>query len=529
MVRPVLSSCRGVLRHTRLVPVLLALCMIVSSCSSNDQSSQSAGNAGSDTQPAESLSGDEGCDGSVEAPAPAFVVDECGRVLILRGVNVESSSKGDAQSDSHLPESGLEDQITLNRWGWNSVRFLVFWGAIEPEDGTFDEAYLDEVERWLDWYADNDIHVVLDMHQDLYGWAVGGDGAPDWAVDTKGLVAGELPEGQPWYLQGADPAVQNAYQSFWNPADGQRDLKADYLEALSHLAERFADHPAVIGYDVMNEPVFANGDLEATLAVQPQAAAGEFVNPNLTEFMQGGIEAVRAHDDDAWVMVEPTSLLNVFPYAGDLEFEELTDPRDGPPRLAYAGHLYQQRVHDGLGYPENDPYLQTWEELRTAEAERMDGVLWIGEWGGPDQDGMDAYVDELTDMADRAMAGWAYWSWDPGGWSPVEEDGSTTSANGVRLLRVQPRAIAGTPTAFSWDAERDVFEMSWTERAEAVGPTELAVPMELFPDGIEVVLDGEITDVGWDQDRSVVELDPDRTRTDHTVCLQPAGSNACDV
>src|SRR5690606_30260628 len=115
-----------------------------------------------------------------------------------------------------------------------------------------------------------------------------------------------------------------------------------------------------------------------------------------------GIDAVRAHDDDAWVMVEPTSLLNAFPFAGDLDFGALVDPRSGPPRLAYAGHLYQQQVHDGQGYPENDPYLATWESLRAAEADEMHGALWIGEWGGsPDQPRMDADVDELTDMADR--------------------------------------------------------------------------------------------------------------------------------
>ncbi len=38
---------------------------------------------------------------------------------------------------------------------------------------------------WLDWYAENDIHVVLDFHQDLYGWKVGGNGAPDWAVSHR--------------------------------------------------------------------------------------------------------------------------------------------------------------------------------------------------------------------------------------------------------------------------------------------------------------------------------------------------------
>ena len=475
------------------------------------------------------------CDGTVEAPEPRFVVDECGRVVILRGVNVEASAKGDRQDETHLPESALDDQVTLQRWGWNNVRFLVFWGAIEPTDGTFDEEYLDDVEEWLDWYADHDIHVVLDMHQDLYAWAVGGDGAPDWAVDTGGLVPGKLADGQPWYLLGADPAVQAAYQSFWNPKPGARDLKVDYRQALAHLAERFADHPAVIGYDVMNEPSFANGDLAATLAIQADAASGRFVNANLTEFMQDGIDAVRAHDDDAWVMVEPTSLLNAFPYPGDLEFEKLSDPREGLPRLSYAGHLYQQQVHDGLGYPVDDPYLATWEKYRTAEAERMKAGLWIGEWGGaPDQARMDEFVNELTGMADRTMAGWAMWSWDPGGWSPVAGDGTTPSANGRRLLRVQPRAVAGVPESFVWDPASSTFDMTWTGRDGVVGPTELAVPTFRYEEGIEVVVDGEVlsddaVDAAWDRETSVFEIDVDDPLAKHSVCVQPAGSTHCSV
>ncbi len=203
------------------------------------------------------------------------MVDACGRVVILRGINVESASKGSKQSDSHLPTTPLDAQRLLQTWGWNNVRFLVFWGAIEPKQGQYDEDYLNQVEDWLNWYAARGVHVVLDLHQDLYGWKVNGNGAPDWAVDTKGLKVKPIADGQPWYLQGVDPAVQQAYQSFWNPTKGQPNLQKQYMKALAHLAKRFADNRAVIGYDVMNEPSFANGDLDATLAIQAEAAAWE--------------------------------------------------------------------------------------------------------------------------------------------------------------------------------------------------------------------------------------------------------------
>ena len=130
-------------------------------------------------------------------------------------------------------------------------------------------------------------------------------------------------------------------------------------------------------------------------------------------------------------------------------------------------------------------------------------------------------------MADRQMAGWAWWSWDPGGWSPVEDDGVTVSPNGEALLRVQPRAIAGTPTEFSWDPDTDVFEMAWDGRDDAHGPTELAVPAALFDDGIRVVVDGEeVDDPSWDRDLSVLELTAPGSGS-HTVCVEPADSDTC--
>ena len=464
------------------------------------------------------------CDGAeaIEAPSPQFVVDACGRVVILRGTNVESGNKGSSVDDRHLPDS-VDSQRHLGQFGWNSVRFLISWGAVEPERGVYDDSYLDELEQWMDHYAEQGIHVVLDMHQDVYGWAVGGNGAPDWAVVTDGLEPQPLPEGQPWYLAAADPAAQAAYQNFWDPTRGHPELQDHFFDAWAHVADRFADHPAVVGYDLLNEPVFANGDLTATLAIQAEAAAGTFRNPNLTAFSQRGIDTLRAADDDAWIMVEPTSLLNAFPYAGDLS--ALTDPRAAGPRLGYAPHLYESSVHDGNGYPADSTYLAEWEQMRTGEADALRATLYMGEFGGPpDQDRMADYIAETLAMADRTMAGWAQWSWDPatdpeGSWSPITTDGELT-ATGERLLRVQPRAIAGVPTSFSWDPDTSVFRMAWTEREGVDGPTELAAPVGRWDGEIEVVVDGEVVDVVVDEERGIIAIEPEAAGPDHEVCVR---------
>ena len=518
-----------VTRTISLIALIATAALLASACTSSGDEGRDDRAQASTSVKGEHRDGD--CDGDVESPDTRFIVDSCGRVVILRGVNVEASAKGDTQAGSHLPRSEVKGQSALGQWGWNTVRFLVFWGSIEPEKGKYDEAYLDQVATWMDWYAEHGIHVVLDMHQDLYGWKVRGDGAPDWAVDTKGLEVKPIGEGLPWYLQGADPAVQNAYQSFWNPQDGDRTLQEHYLGALRHLVDRFEDHPAVIGYDVMNEPSFANGDLAATLRIQSEAARGGFHNQNLTDFMNRAIAAVRDESDEAYVFIEPTSLLNAFPYAGDLIASDLRDPRKGPPRLVYAGHLYEPGVHDGNGYSTESTYVADWERFRVAEAAQMNAALWFGEWGGqPEQNRMDEYVADVLAMSDRNMVGWAWWSWDPGGWSPVLADGTTISPNGERLLRVAPRAIAGTPESFGWDPATKVFHMDWKERRDAHGKTEIAVPASLYGDGLSVVLDGKpLGKPSWNRETGVLRVSANRRTATHELCIAPAGSSDCSA
>lgn len=518
--------------RTELAPALLLVAaMTVAGCSSDSDAAKDTTKTPTTKASANAAAGQNSeCDGSIESPSTDFMVDACGRVVILRGANVESSAKGGKQSDVHLPKSDREFQEQIKgNWGWNSVRFLVFWGAIEPEKGKYDEKYLDQVEEWVNWYSERNIHVVLDIHQDLYGWKVDGDGAPDWAVDTQGLELQDMEDDGPWWLRGADPAVQAAYQSFWNPKDGDTELQDHYMGALTHLAKRFADHPAVIGYDVMNEPSFANGDLAATLALQPQAEAGKFKNENLTNFMNKGIEAVRAASPDQYVFIEPTSLLNFFPYPTDLIADQIKDPRKGDPRVVYAGHLYEPAVHEGSGYSTDSTYVDEWFKLRTAEAKQMKSSLWFGEWGGDgSQDRMADYIEDVTGHADDAMAGWSIWSWDPGSWSPVDGDGKI-SKNGTALLRVQPQAIAGTPTSFGWTSKTKVFKMAWDERDEVKANTEIAVPSLLFADGFQVVLDGKnVDEPAWDKATSTLTVSPDRAVAKHQICIAPKASKACN-
>jgi endoglycosylceramidase len=47
--------------------------------------------------------------------------------------------------------------------------------------------------------------------------------------------------------------VIRAFDNFWNYEE-HPELQDHYAAMWAHVAERFRDHPAVIGYDLMNEP-----------------------------------------------------------------------------------------------------------------------------------------------------------------------------------------------------------------------------------------------------------------------------------
>jgi len=179
-----------------------------------------------------------------------WITDEAGRVLILHGANIDGSAKS---TPDHMPQ---QDLATVRRmvtdWGWNHARFLIFWDGLEPESGVIDEAYLDRIEARMDEFADLGVHVVLDMHQDVYSSVFCCDGAPEWAVRDDGEPFALQSR---WFLNYFQPAVQRAFDNFWLYTDGEHaDLQDHYGDAWVAVARRFVDHPAVIGYDLMNEP-----------------------------------------------------------------------------------------------------------------------------------------------------------------------------------------------------------------------------------------------------------------------------------
>ncbi|HEY1106699.1 MAG TPA: cellulase family glycosylhydrolase [Agromyces sp.] len=228
--------------------------------------------------------------GTVTTPdGRTFITDDQGRALQLRGFNA-----GKWQNDRVT----AGDVAAMADQGFNFLRLIVQWEYFEPEQGHYDEAYFDYVESVLDAADREGVHVMLDMHQDVYGPAFGHGGIPAWATRTDGLPYEMDPSN--WFNDYFQPAVMRAFTHLYEDAD----LRAAQEQLWVKLADRLEGHESLLGYDLFNEPFgeFQEGEDLAT-------ASGRIEATQLSDMYDRVIGAIRTVDDDAWLFVEPTVLV----------------------------------------------------------------------------------------------------------------------------------------------------------------------------------------------------------------------------
>jgi endoglycosylceramidase len=454
--------------------------------------------------------------GSAGSSEPTYITDEQGRALILHGLNVSGSAKWDPQRMPFVERADVERMA--RDWGLNFARFLVTWDGIEDVQGVHDEAYLDRIAERLDWFHDYGIHVVLDMHQDLYGpvdsdgRVFRGNGHPAWSMITDGEPYEPSPYN--WFLDYFTPAITRAFDNFWDH-DGHPELQDHYASAWARIAERFRDHPAVLGYDIMNEP------WAGSYMSDPDPAA--FDTGPYREFLDRVIAAIRGVDPDGWIFFEPQAY---GPNAGlPAYIPVLDDPRPGENRLAYFPHYYSVLVDIFHYYdPEKDDSIEAWRVTRTVESLAQGAPLLIGEWGtGAGVVNFEQYLEDVARMADGATSGWAYWSYDLGGWSPIDPDRNETPQADI-LVRAYPQRIAGTPRFIDYDPESRILQLVFSEKPGVSGPTEIFVPRRrFFPEGFDL----EVSDrrgrwkAAWDPEREILSLCASPRAAEHQVVVKP--------
>jgi len=387
-----------------------------------------------------------------------------GRAVVLHGVNVANAHK-------QAPYFGFHQAVDFTRaadeWGMNSVRLLIIWAAIEPAEGQYDEAYLAEIGERLDWAAQAGLSVVLDMHQDVYGEGFGGDGAPRWSCDEAHYQA--FQPTSPWLLNYLNEHVVACFDAFWS----DEALQEHYLEAWRRVAERFGAHPAVIGFDPMNEPYWGSTQMSA------------FEHTVLQPFYVRLVHAVRAQAPGWLAFIEPAASRNLGVPTGLASL-----PFDG---VVYAPHAYDPQAEQGSGF---DParrqgLIDHIAELAT-EAKALGAALWIGEYGGnAAAPGIDSYMDAAYFGVGAVAGSSMYWAYDrDGGYGLLAPDGSEKTELLDAVVRPYPEMVAGEIEGYAYDAVARRFVLRWRPRDIDGLRTEIVVPSRCYPAGYAVSCPG---------------------------------------
>ncbi len=283
-------------------------------------------------------------------------VDEEDRVLMLRGVNLGGSSKIPSRPDGStyrsegffdtrnvsfvgrpFPlEEADEHYQRLKEWGFNCLRFLITWEAIEHSGpGIYDEEYLDYLYRVVKKAGEYGFFVFIDPHQDVWSRFSGGDGAPGWTLECAGFdITGfkstgaaivHQTHGDPfprmiWPTNAFKLAAATMFTLFFAgndfaPAarvDGlsiQDYLQSHYFSCIQKVAEKLKGLDCVIGYDNFNEPQRGYigckdlrqrcGDLDLGISPPPwQSMLLGSGFPQSVEFLSQGVfgPVVRGHE-----------------------------------------------------------------------------------------------------------------------------------------------------------------------------------------------------------------------------------------
>ena len=436
--------------------------------------------------------------------------DPYGRDLNLHGINVVNKNP-DTGYVGHISQ---EEMATFKSWGFNVVRLGIIWDGLEPEPAIYNEDYLLKIDEMIQWAAENDLYVFLDMHQDLYSVDFS-DGAPPWAT-----ISNDQPHvtGNIWsdsYL--VSPAVQTAFDNFWanTPAPDGVGIQDHYIQLWQHIAERYSDNTTVIGYDIMNEPfmgsaanqvmplllqAYAKMLVERTGQAPPSEEElmymwsekrlevletlsdkevyrnmidaiyevnAEFESRPLTDFFQKSRDAIRAVDPNHIIFIEHSYFTNMGVTGALGQIVDQNGQMDT--LVAYAAHGYDLVVDtQGLAAGSNERVELIFERIAET-GERLKIPVLIGEWGA-----LHGKSPDLVPVADFLMCEFNRHGFSDTFWAYGQflHEASFLDV----LKKAYPMRTNGSLCSYEFDFVESTLNCRWKEDEDLTAPTVIYIP-----------------------------------------------------
>lgn len=369
-----------------------------------------------------------------------MIVDEFGRQVLLRGINVSSVEKLDeAQMDA------------MGFFGFNATRLVLTWELLEPQRDQVDQEFLEYVDHMLAMHEERGMYALLDMHQGF--WSVWG--MPDWTCDLS------------YDGHDMESSMLCAQQFFPN-----EELVGRFHDIWKLLAQRYRDRVVVLGYDLINEP--PPYDLMGGLS-------GDFDRDVLHPFYEELVAAIRTVDPDHMAFIEPNFFTGLGPNGLHEPFAD--------DNMVFAPHVYTPHEYSAEEGWHNvlEPTITLLEgqigEFLGSAAD-MGVPMCIGEWGSIQEDPLsggwlNAAIFYLEEFHISSLI-WAFGAHNRN-FAVFNEDNQPNEIFREYLLRPFVHAIGARDFYFHSDNWSGFFDLSFpVEPESACLITELVLPKALY-------------------------------------------------
>lgn len=231
-----------------------------------------------------------------------------------------------------------KDIAAIASWGFDHVRLPMHWNLLYDDwDSSFIESGFATIDSLLTWCEQHELGLILDMHA-----------AP--GAQSDGPIADSDGEAR-----------------LWTEPDPYQDILVDIW---AEIARRYANSPAIIGYDLLNEPVTPDS------VVDPgQTLRALYIRIT---------DAIREHDPNHIVFIEGNYFATTFDY--------LMPPFDE--NMVYTFHKYW-----------NPADLGTIWYLLNIRSE-WNTPLWLGETG----ENSNIWYYQTMRLAEENDIPWNFWT-----------------------------------------------------------------------------------------------------------------------
>ena len=193
-----------------------------------------------------------------------------GREVTFRGINVDAGCKlpRHPTQTSHDPDNFFNPKASfvdrpfneeeahihfarLKRWGYNVVRYLFTWEALEHEGpGIYDHDFIAHTVKILRIAKSYGLHVFMDPHQDVWSRFTGGSGAPLWTLHAAGFDPEKFVPTQAAVVHNTWPDIDNYPKMMW-PTNYTR-LATETMFTLFYAGKDFAPKAIIDGQSIQD-------------------------------------------------------------------------------------------------------------------------------------------------------------------------------------------------------------------------------------------------------------------------------------